>query len=328
MTAPWLTRRALLLATGVAALPVRAADWPTRPLRLVLPFPPGGTSDLVARLLADKLSAEWSQPVIVESKPGANGIIASDFVAKSRDGHTLLFASAAHASNATLYPKLLYDSARDFIPVALVVPPGPMVIVAHPSLPAHNVRELIDAARRNPGTIAYASAGIGNTLHLAGEMFGQMAGAQMLHVPYKGAAPALNDLMGGQVQLMFNSAVVVAAQVKDGKLKLIAQTGARRSPALPAELPTVAETVPGFEVTGWFGLFAPTNVPREAVQRLNAVVRRAMATPEARDKLVLLGNPEPPTLSSEGFAAFVDAETQRYARVIKTANLRLDLPGN
>lgn len=329
MNASSLTRRALLLAAAAAALPARAADWPTRPLRIVLPFPPGGTSDLVARLLADKLAAALGQPVVVESKPGANGIIASDFVAKSTDGHTLLFASAAHASNATLYPKLPYDSARDFVPVALVVPPGPMVIVAHPSLPANNVRELIDAARRNPGKIAYASAGVGNTLHLAGEMFDQMAGVQMLHVPYKGAAPALNDLMGGQVQLMFNSALVVAPQVKDGKLKLIAQTGARRSPVLPADLPTVAESgLPGFEVTGWFGLFAPANLPREAVRRLNAEVQRAMATPEARDKLVLLGSPEPSTLSPEGFGAFVDAETQRYAKVIKAANLRLDLPGN
>ena len=145
MNASSLTRRALLLAAAAAAVPARAADWPTRPLRIVLPFPPGGTSDLVARLLADKLAAALGQPVVVESKPGANGIIASDFVAKSTDGHTLLFASAAHASNATLYPKLPYDSARDFVPVALVVPPGPMVIVAHPSLPANNVRELIDA---------------------------------------------------------------------------------------------------------------------------------------------------------------------------------------
>ncbi|MBI5717196.1 MAG: tripartite tricarboxylate transporter substrate binding protein [Burkholderiales bacterium] len=326
-------RRQLLLgAAALLAAPAVALAqpaFPSKPVRVIVPFPPGGTSDLVARLLADKLAAALGQPVVVESRPGANGIIASDFVARATDGHTLLFASAAHASNATLYPRLPYDSARDFVPVALVVAPGPMVIVAHPSLPAKNVAELIEAAKKNPGKIAYASAGIGNTLHLAGEMFGQMAGVQMLHVPYKGAAPALNDLMGGQVQLMFNSALAVAPQVKDGKLKLLAQTGAKRSPALPADLPTVAEAgLPGFEVTGWFGLFAPASLPPEAVKRLNAEVQRAMATPEARDKLVLLGSPEPPTLQPEAFAAFVDAETKRYAKVIRTANLSLDMPGN
>jgi tripartite-type tricarboxylate transporter receptor subunit TctC len=335
MDKPSLTRRALLIAAfaaaafAAAALPLHAAAWPSKPLRIVLPFPGGGTSDLVARLLAEKLAATLGQPVVVESKPGANGIIASDFVARATDGHTLLFASAANASNATLYPKLPYDSASDLVPVALVVAPGPMVIVALPSLPAKNVPELIEVARKNPGKIAYASAGVGNTLHLAGEMFSQMAGVQMLHVPYKGAAPALNDLLGGQVQLMFNSALVVSPQVKEGKLKLIAQTGAKRSPALPADLPTVAEAgLPGFEVTGWFGLFAPASLPADAVKRLNAEVQRAMATPEARDKLVLLGSPEPATLSPEEFAAFVDAETKRYAKVIKAAHLSLDTPAN
>ena len=326
-------RRKLLLTAGAAcataAIPAQAAPWPTKPLRIVLPFPGGGTSDQVARLLADKLAAALGQPVVVESKPGANGIIASDFVARSGDGHTLLFASAAHASNATLYPKLPYDTARDFAPVAMVVAPGPMVIVAHPSLPAKSVPELIAAARQNPGKIAYASAGVGNTLHLAGEMFSQMAGVQLLHVPYKGAAPALNDLLGGQVQLMFNSALVVAPQVREGKIRLIAQTGAKRSPALPADLATVAESgLPGFEVTGWFGLFAPARMPFDALQRLNAEVQRAMATPDARDKLALLGSPDPPMASPEAFAAFVDAETRRYAQVIQAAKLRLDTPSN
>jgi tripartite-type tricarboxylate transporter receptor subunit TctC len=334
MNSSSMSRRALLLfasgaACATAALPLRAATWPNKPLRIVLPFPGGGTSDQVARLLADKLAAALGQPVLVESKPGANGIIASDIVARAGDGHTLLFASAAHASNATLYPKLPYDSARDFAPVALVVAPGPMVIVAHPSLPATTVPELIAAARREPGKITYASAGIGNTLHLAGEMFSQMAGVQMLHVPYKGAAPALNDLLGGQVQLMFNSALVVAPHVKDGKLKLIAQTGLRRSASLPSALPTVAESgLPGFEVTGWFGLFAPASMPAEAQQRLNAQVQRAMATPEAREKLALLGSPEPPMLSPAAFAGFVDVEIRRYAQVIQAARLRLDTPAN
>ena len=319
--------QAALAGTVLAGGPApRAAAWPTQPLRIVLPFAPGGTSDVVARLLGEKLGAALGQPVVVDARPGANGIIASDFVAKAGDGHTVLFASAAHASNATLYPKLPYDSARDFQPVALVVAPGPMVVAAHAGLAARNVPELIALAKQQPGRIAYASAGIGNTLHLAGEMFEQMAGVKLLHVPYKGAAPALNDLASGQVQLMFNSALVVAPQVREGRLRLLAQTGLKRSPVLPADLPAVAETLPGFEVTGWFGLFAPAALPADAVLRLNAEVRRAMALPELREKLALLGSPEPPTLSPSAFAAFVDAETQRYAKVIRAAQLRLDNP--
>ena len=321
-----LTHAAALLAT-LAAPTTRAATWPSRTVRILIPFPAGGTSDVVARLLGDKLAAAFGQPVIVDSKPGANGIIASDAVAKSpADGHALLFASAAHASNASLYPRLPYDTARDFVPVAQVVPPGPMVIAVHSSLPVKTVAELIAYARSHPGAIAYGSAGIGNSLHLAGEMFSQMAQVKLLHVPYKGAAPALNDLAGGQLQLMFNSALAVAPFVKEGRLRLIAQTGLKRSAVL-ADLPTVHESgVPGFEVTGWFGLFAPARTPADVVQRINVENNRVMALPELRDKLLLLGSNEVPTLSPEGFAGFVAAETSRYAQVIKTAGLSLDAP--
>ena len=330
-----LSRRRLVQATltcvtaGVfVGLPTQlhAATWPERTVRIVIPFPPGGTSDVVARLMAERLTAALGQPVIVDAKPGANGIIASDFVAKSTDAHTFLFASAAHASNASLYPKLPYDTARDFVPVAQIVPPGPMVIAVHSSLPVRNIAELIEHARKNPGAVTYASAGIGNTLHLAGEMLGQMAGIKMLHVPYRGAAPALTDLAGGQVQLMFNSNLAVAPFVKDGKLRLIAQTGTKRSSAMP-DLPTVQEQgVAGFEVTGWFGLFAPARTPAEVVQRLNAEINRVMALPELREKLVLLGSNEVPTLSPGGFASFVNAETARYAAVIQAAGVTLALP--
>lgn len=326
-----LTRRrviqAALLGTaaGLPAL-LHAATWPERTVRIVIPFPPGGTSDVVARLMAERLTAALGQPVIVDAKSGANGIIASDFVAKATDGHSFLFASAAHASNASLYPKLPYDTARDFIPVAQVVPPGPMVIAVHASLPVRNIAELIDHAKKNPGAVTYASAGIGNTLHLAGEMLGQMAGIQMLHVPYRGAAPALTDLAGGQVKLMFNSALAVAPFVKDGKLRLIAQTGQKRSAVMP-DLPTVQEQgLGGFEVTGWFGLFAPAKTPAEVVQRLNTEINRVMALPELREKLALLGSIEVSTLGPEGFGAFVNAETSRYAAVIKAAGVSLALP--
>ena len=323
--------RAALATVGVAAgLPalLHAATWPERAVRIVIPFPPGGTSDVVARLMADRLSAAWGQPVIVDSKPGANGIIASDFVAKSTDAHTLLFASAAHASNASLYPKLPYDTARDFVPVAQIVPPGPMVIAVHASLPVRNLPELVAHAKKNPGAVTYASAGIGNTLHLAGEMLSQMADIKMLHVPYRGAAPALTDLAGGQVQLMFNSNLAVAPFVKDGKLRLIAQTGNKRSSVMP-DLPTAQEQgLAGFEVTGWFGLFAPAKTPAEVVQRVNADVNRVMALPELREKLVLLGSNEVSTLGSEGFGAFVAAETSRYAAVIKAAGVSLAVPAH
>ena len=338
-----LSRRNLLtasaaLATGTHLPWLHAATWPERTVRIVLPFPPGGTSDVVARLMADKLGASLGQSVIVEAKPGANGIIASDFVAKATDGHTFLFASAAHASNASLYPKLPYDTARDFVAVAQIVPPGPMVIAVNASLPVRTIPELIDYAKKNPGAVTYASAGIGNTLHLAGEMLSHMAGIKMLHVPYRGAAPALTDLAGGQVQLMFNSYLAVAPFVKDGKLRLIAQTGSKRSSVMP-ELATVQEqgrsqglaqgTAPGlagFEVTGWFGLFAPAKTPPDVVQRLNTEMNRAMALPELRDKLALLGTTDIPTLSPEGFGSFVQAETARYATVIKAAGVSLTLP--
>jgi tripartite-type tricarboxylate transporter receptor subunit TctC len=326
-----LSRRSVNLAAFAGAVFAgaglsHAATWPERTVRIVIPFPPGGTSDVVARLMAERLASAFGQPVIVDSKPGANGIIATDFVAKSTDGHTFLFASAAHASNASLYPKLPYDTARDFLPVAQIVPPGPMVIAVHTALPVRSIQELIDFARKNPGIVTYASAGIGNTLHLAGEMLSQMANIRMLHVPYRGAAPALTDLAGGQVNLMFNSALAVAPFVKDGKLRLIAQTGQRRSNALP-DLATVQEQgVAGFEVTGWFGLFAPAKTPTEVVQRLNAEINRVMALPELREKLVLLGSNDVPTLSPDGFGAFVNAETARYAAVVKSAGVSLALP--
>ena len=328
-------RRTLLQAAAASlAAPgfVRAADWPSRTLRIVIPFAGGGSSDIVARLLADKLAAALGQAVIVEAKPGANGILASEAVAHAGDGHTLLLVGAAHAINANLYPKLPDNPARDFLPVALVASPGPLVLGLHAgsaaALPVNTLPELVALARRQPGTVSYASAGVGNILHLAGEMLAQQAGVQLLHVPYKGAAPALNDLAGGQVQMMFNSALALAPFVKDGRVRLLAQTGARRSPALPADLPTVAEALqlPGYEVSGWFGLVAPANTPADAVARLNTECRRALAQPDLREKLTLLGSSEVPTQTAAEFGRFLGAEIERYARVVQVAGLKLDAP--
>ncbi|MBV7467486.1 MULTISPECIES: tripartite tricarboxylate transporter substrate binding protein [unclassified Acidovorax] len=325
-----LNRRTLVVSALAFPPSTWAATWPTRPLRIVLPFAAGGSSDLVARLLADKLGQALGSPVVVESRAGANGIIASEAVARSTDGHSLLWISAAHAINASLYPRLPYDSQRDFAPVALVASPGPMVIAVPAALPVRSLSDLIALARRQPGQVSYASAGVGNVLHLAGEMLAQQAGVQLLHVPYKGAAPALNDLAAGQVNLMFNSALAVAPMVKDGRVRLLAQTGAQRSPALPADLPTVAETLglTGFQVTGWFGLLAPAAMPADVVGRLNAECVRILALPELREKLALLGSADTPTQSAREFGAFLAAETDRYARVIRAAGLRLETPSS
>ncbi len=329
MTLPRRTCLKALAAFGAAhGLPARAAAWPNKPLRIVIPFAAGGSSDIVARLLADKLAAALGQPVLVEARPGANGILASQSVARADDGHTLLLVGAAHAINDSLYPKLPYDTARDFQPVTLVASPGPLVLGLHAGLAAKTLPEWLAQARRQPGTASYASAGVGNLLHLAGEMLAQQSGVPLLHVPYKGAAPALNDLAGGQVQAMFNSALALDPFVKEGRVRLLAQTGVRRAAWLPADLPTVAEAagLPGFQVSGWFGLLAPASMPAEAVARLNAECLKALALPELRDKLALLGSNEVPTQTPREFGAFLSAELERYARVTGAAGLKLAPP--
>ncbi|PJI95840.1 tripartite-type tricarboxylate transporter receptor subunit TctC [Acidovorax sp. 69] len=320
-------RRSMVLA-ALSAPAWAAAAWPTKPVRIVLPFASGGSSDVVARLLADKLTASLGKPVIIEAKPGANGIIATEAVFRSTDGHTLLMTSAAHAINASLYPKLPYDSLRDFAPVSMVASPGPLVLAVHSGLPVKNLAELIELAKREPGTLSYASAGIGNVLHLAGEMLSQQAGVQLLHVPYKGAAPALNDLAGGQVKMMFNSALALAPMVKDGRVRLLAQTGDRRSAALPSTLPTVAETrsLGGFQISAWFGLLAPASLPSAAVGELNAACVAALAQPDMMEKLALLGSAEPAKQTPQEFGSFLSAEIGRYSQVVKSAGLKLDQP--
>ncbi|MCJ0765564.1 tripartite tricarboxylate transporter substrate binding protein [Variovorax terrae] len=325
-------RRNVLVASSLFAMNLVAKSafaqrpaWPDKPIRLVIPFASGGTADLVARLLANVLSERLGQPVVVDAKAGANGIIGADAVAKAApDGATLLLHSSAHAINASLYKKLPYDTERAFTAVAPVVAPGVFVIAVHPSLPARNLRELIDYARVHPDTVSYGSAGIGNGLHLAGEMLAQAAGIRLLHVPYKGAAPIVNDLVGGQIKMMFNSPLAVQSFVKEGKLRLIAQTGLKRSAALP-DLPTVSESgLPGYEATSWYGLYAPAGTPADIVARLNAETLRAMNLPEVMDKLAVLGTGALAPTSPAQFAAFTHGEIERYARVIRAAQLSLD----
>ncbi|CAN5633527.1 tripartite tricarboxylate transporter substrate binding protein [soil metagenome] len=330
---PHSASRRRLLAAG-AALPIaallppasHAAGYPEKPIRIVIPFASGGTADIVARLLANKLTERLGQPVVVDARAGANGIIGADGVAKAApDGYTLLLHSSAHAINASLYKKLPFDTLRYFTPVAPVVAPGVFVVVVNPSLPVNNIPELLAYAKAHPDTVSYGSAGIGNGLHLAGEMLAQMGGVKLLHVPYKGAAPILNDLVGNQIQMMFNSPLAVQGFVKDKKLRMLAQTGLVRSSALP-DLPTVAESgLPGFEVTSWYGLYAPANTPAPIVQRLNAETIWAMNQPDVQERLASLGTAALPPTTPAQFGEFTRSEIARYASVIRKANLSLDV---
>ena len=327
-------RRRLLAVAGASALGLgavarplqaRAAAYPDKPVRIILPFAVGGNADVVARLLANKLGERLQQPFVIEAKPGANGTIAGDYVAKSApDGYTLLLNSSAQAINPSLYAKLPYDPIKAFAPVAQVVQPGPFVIVVNPQVPARNLRELVAYAKANPGVLSYGSAGIGNALHLGGEMLAQAAGIRLLHVPYKGAASIVNDLVGGQIQLMFNSWLAVKPFVESGKLVAVAQTGLTRSPAMP-DIPTVAESGwPGFDFTSWFGLYAPAATPAPIVDTLNAQTRWAMGQPDVLERLAPLGTGAPQPLSPSQFGAFNEQEVQRYAAVIRTAHITLD----
>ena len=309
-----------IVATG----PVVAADYPTKPIRLVVPFPPGGTTDILARAVAQKLSETWNQQVIVDNRPGAGGNIGSDLVAKAApDGYTLVMGTVGtHAINPNLYSKMPYDHVKDFAPVILVAG-VPNVLVVNPSLPVHSVKELIDYAKANPGKLNFASSGNGTSIHLSGELFKTMAGVQMTHVPYKGSAPALADLMGGQVQLMFDNLPSSLGLIKGGKLRAIAVTSAARAAALP-DVPTIAESgLPGFEASSWFGVLAPAGTPHDIVAKLNATIAAWLATPDAKEKLLAQGAIAAGG-SPEDFARHIDRETAKWAKVVKASGAHID----
>jgi tripartite-type tricarboxylate transporter receptor subunit TctC len=321
-----MKRRTLLLAAALAALPMAAfaQGYPSRPIRFVVPYPPGGPLDTIARLLGQKVSEGVKQPVIVENKPGAGGNIGADFVAKSlADGHTILMgAVATHAINPTLYAKIPYDPVRDFAPITQVAS-TPNVLVVNPSLPVSSVAELIAHAKANPGKLNFGSGSTGSAGHLAGELFNSLAGVQMTHIPYKGAAPAMRDLIGGQIHLMFDNLASSLTQVRAGRVKALAVTTANRSSLAP-ELPTVAESgLAGFDISTWFGIFAPAGTPREAITRLHTEFTRALAAPDVREKMLNMGA-EPVGNTPAEFAAFIRAEAGKYARVIKASGARVD----
>jgi tripartite-type tricarboxylate transporter receptor subunit TctC len=320
-------RAALSLAATLAILASQAAAadaYPARAIRFVVAFPPGGGTDIIARSIAQKLAERLAQQVVVDNRPGAGGNIGTDIVAKSApDGYTLLMGSAGPlAINASLFGKMPFDPIKDLAPVTLAAS-TPNVLVVHPSLPAATVKELIALARAKPGEINFASSGHGTPAHLAGELFNSMAGVKMVHVPYKGAAPALADLLGGQVQLMFSTMPPALPHVKDGKLRALAVTSAKRSPATPA-LPTVDEiALPGFEANTWHGVVAPAGTPAAIVARLNREIVAILHMPEVVERLSGQGA-EALGSTPEEFAAYIRSETIKWAKVVKESGAKAE----
>ena len=309
-----------------AAHDAPAQSWyPARPVRMIIPFPPGGGTDLVARTLAQKLTETWGQPVIVDNRAGANGIIGTDLGAKSKpDGHTLLVVIATHAINPSLYRKLPYDTAADFAAVTLMAQ-YPFILTIHPSLPAKTVRELIALAKARPGQLSYASSGNGSGPHLGFELFKIMAKVDFVHVPYKGSGPANVDLISGQVQAMFNNFIAAIPHIKTGKLRVLAVTSAKRSQVM-LELPTLAESgFPGFDVTGWYALLAPSGTPQAIVAKVQADVAGALRVPAVHTRLSSEGA-EPVGSTPDEFEKFLAAEIRKWTKVIKDANVTPQTP--
>jgi tripartite-type tricarboxylate transporter receptor subunit TctC len=299
-----------------------APVYPDRPVRLLVPFPPGGATDTVIRLVAQRLSVKWSQQVIVDNRPGAGTIIATDLAAKAApDGYTLVVVTAAFAVNPSLYSKVPYDSEKDLTPVTLLSS-APNVLVVNASVPVSSVKELVAYARAHPGKINFASAGNGTSNHLAGEMFKSMAGIDIVHVPYKGDAPSITDLIGGQVQMLFIGLAPVADQIKAGRLKALGVSSSKPSPLVPG-LPTVASAVPGFESAVWNGIMAPAHTPPAIVNQLQADIAGVLADPEIRKKILAMGF-EPVGNSPAQFGDYLRRESKRSAQVVKDAHIKIE----
>ena len=307
-------------ALALAALVPAHAAWPERPVTLIVPWAAGGSTDILARLLAEHLTRSLGQPVIVDNKPGASGNIGSNVVAKARpDGYTLLVGSmSTHAMNQALYAQMPFRPVEDFQPIALVAYVT-NTLVANPSLKVSNVRELIAYAKAHPGKINFASAGAGSTNHVGAALFEKATGVQMTHIPYKGGAPAVLDTVAGQTQILFSAGTQTLPHVKAGKLNLLAVTEARRSPLLP-NTPTVAETVPGYEMAVWYGAFGPRELPAAITTRLNTEINRILALPEVREKMAAIGV-EVVQSTPEELARTLNQDAQRYGKLIKELNI-------
>lgn len=296
---------------------LRAEDYPTRPIKLLVGAPPGGTTDTIARAIASPVATALKQSVIVENRPGAGGNLAAEMVAKSApDGYTLLVSFSSHTINASLYPKLPFDPAADFTAITKVAT-VPSLLVGNPKVPAGDLKALIELAKAQPDKLTIGIGGIGSSLHLAGEKFKLMTGARMLNVPYKGTAPALTDLLGGQVDLMFISLVTGAEQVRAGKLRAYGVTSAQRLPTFP-EVPAIGEVVPGFESTAWFGVFGPAKLSPAITEKLNGAIVAALADPAMRERLKTEGA-TPVGDTPDAFAAFVRQDIERWAPIVKAS---------
>jgi tripartite-type tricarboxylate transporter receptor subunit TctC len=311
---------ALLALAGPAAA---QQDYPNKPIRFITPFPPGGSTTIVARLIGQKLTESWGQQVLVDNRPGGNTIIGTEALAKSApDGYTIILTQTNHVINALLLPNLPYDSIKDFTPVATVAS-GEYVLVVGPSVPAGNLQELIALAKSKPGQLNYASAGNGGITHLATELLNMMAGIQTQHIPYKGSAPAMIDIIGGQVQMYICSPAAAVPHVRSGRLKPIAVSGESRVSVLP-QVPTFTESgLPGFEVRTWYGILAPAGTPKAIVDKIAGEVARIVVAPDVRDELLAQGV-EAFVSTPEQFAALLKLELAKYAKVIKVANIKLD----
>ncbi len=308
------------VATGQAQ--AQAQAWPTKTIRLVVTFPTGGAPDILARLFAEK--AQLGQSVLVDNRPGAGGNIGADFVAKSApDGYSIVMATVGtHSINGSLYAKMPYDMVRDFAPVSLIAS-TPNLLVVNNDLPVKNVQELIAWGKKNPNKLSFGSPGIGTSVHISGEFFKSMTGVEMTHVPYKGRQMAIPDLIGGNIQLMFDNMPSALPMAREGKIRALGQTGARRSAAAP-DVPTVAEQgLPGFEATSWFAMFAPAGTPREVIARLNAEVKRVYTLPEVAEKLKTLGL-DPILSSPDELGAYQAAEVRKWAKVVKDSGARAE----
>jgi tripartite-type tricarboxylate transporter receptor subunit TctC len=335
MSLPFIRRRRLLLGVGAALVPatlpgiaIAQSAWPNKPVRVVVPFAPGGTTDILARALAPELGKAFVQTFIIDNKPGAGGNLGADIVAKAPpDGYTLLMGTVGtHAINASLYPKMPFDPVKDFVPIVLVAG-VPNVLVMNPakaeSAKINTDADLIRYAKANPGKLNMASSGNGTSIHLSGELFKSMTGTYMLHFPYRGSGPALLDLIGGTMDLMFDNLPSALPQIKAGKLKAIAVTSAQRSAAVP-DLPTIAESgVKGFDASSWFGLLAPAGTPADIVNRIQQETAKSFGSPAFKERLLSQGaipGGQPPA----EFAKFIAAETKKWAQVVKVSGAKVD----
>jgi tripartite-type tricarboxylate transporter receptor subunit TctC len=307
----------LALTTAVAA-----QDYPTKPVRLVIPFPPGGSNDIVGRLVATQLGEKLGKQVIVENRGGAGGVVATEMVSKAEpDGYTLLMISLAHAVNPWLY-KLNYDPIKSFAPVAMLGS-GPNIVTVHPDLPVKSIKDLVALAKQKPGELQYASAGVGSFQHLGGELFKLMAGTDIMHVPFKGGGPAMIDVMGGHTKILFSSLVQTTPHIRSGKLRALATGGTKRSPVFP-DLPTVSEAgVPGYEGVNWWGVLAPAGTPKEIVDKLAKDIAAALQSPEVQKQFESEGA-EVVQMGPAEFGKYLESEMKKWEKVVKEANIKAE----